>query len=231
MEGGPAAAIEAVIFDYGGVISTPPFAGVADFEQAQGYPQGSMLRMFLGVDSGRVVDPEAARRWHALETGALSLARFLEHLLARAPEHLDGEGFDVGAYLEFSMVAPFGIHWQMVHRARELRDTGYSTAVLTNNVAEWGPVWRSSFPVDDLFPVVVDSCEVGLRKPDPRIYLLTCERLSVTAARCVFLDDNIANVQAARGVGMSALLVGDDPRHALAELDALLDRGPDRSRS
>lgn len=225
MERRPSAAVEAVIFDYGGVISTPPFAGVADFERTQGYPPGSMLRMFLGVDSGQVVDAEAAKDWHALETGGLTLARFLEGLLARSPEHLDGEGFDVAAYLEFSMVAPFGVHWQMVHRARELRDTGYATAVLTNNVAEWGPVWRSTFPVDDLFPVVIDSCEVGLRKPDPRIYLLTCQALSVQPEACVFLDDNLANVQAARELGMSAVLVGDDPRQALAELDALLGPG------
>ena len=213
--------MEAVIFDYGGVISTPPFDGVAEFEMDQGYPAGSMLRLFLGVDDGNLLDASTASDWHNLETGQLTLAEYLERLVERAPSYLGGVPFDIEAYYRFSMEAPFGVHWMMVHRVRGLRETGYRTAILTNNVAEWRPVWRSTFPVDDLFHAVVDSSEVGMRKPDPAIYLLTCERLGVDPNRSVFLDDNLANVQAARSLGMHSILVGPDPRHALAELDAL----------
>lgn len=222
-------AIEAIIFDYGGVISTPPFSGIAEFELDQGYPTGSMLRLFLGVDGGESLDESAESDWHSLETGRLALAEYLERLVERAPGYLDGQPFDIEAYYRFSMEAPFGVHWMMVHRARSLRETGYRTAILTNNVAEWRPVWRSTFPVDDLFHAVVDSSEVGIRKPDPAIYLLTCERLGVDPKCSVFLDDNLANVEAARSLGMHTILVGPDPRHALAELDALLPPSGGRS--
>jgi epoxide hydrolase-like predicted phosphatase len=68
---------------------------------------------------------------------------------------------------------------------------------------------------------VVDSCEVGLRKPDPAIFLLTCERLGVSPQSAVFLDDTRRHVAAAREVGMRGIVVRD-PAEAIAELDAIL---------
>ena len=84
---------------------------------------------------------------------------------------------------------------------RELRGRGLRTALLTNNVREWEPLWRAKLPeIDELFEVVVDSAFVGLRKPDPAIYELTLERLGgVRAERCVFVDDLDVNCEAARG--------------------------------
>lgn len=217
--------IEAVIFDYGGVISTAPFRGIAEFEERQGYPTGSMLRMFLGEYNGERVDDSAAANWHLLETGKLQLADFLEQLVDRSPDHLDGRNFDLDAYAEFSMQAPFGVHWMMIHRVRELRANGYRLAVLTNNVVEWGPVWKATFPVAELFDHVVDSCEVGLRKPDPKIFHLTCDRLGVKPEASVFLDDSATNVNGAQAVGMRTVLVGDNPWAALEELDQHLAAG------
>jgi putative hydrolase of the HAD superfamily len=119
---------------------------------------------------------------------------------------------------------PLGIHWPVVHRIRRLRDEGLKVALLTNNVKEFGSAWRSTFPVDELFEIVVDSSEVGMRKPDPRIYRLTCERLGVAPAASVFVDDNRDNVEAARAVGIEAVHFGDEPLGPLAELDAILER-------
>jgi len=109
----------------------------------------------------------------------------------------------------------------MIHRVRELRADGYRTAILTNNIKEWGRYWKGSIPLD-LFDVVVDSCEVGLRKPDPAIFRLTCERLGVAPEAAVFLDDTRRHVESARQVGLHAILVAD-PLAALAELDAILE--------
>ena len=109
----------------------------------------------------------------------------------------------------------------MIHRVRELRVEGYRTAILTNNIKEWGPYWKSSIPLD-LFDLVVDSCEVGLRKPDPAIFRLTCDRLGVAPEAAVFLDDTRRHVESARTVGLHAILVAD-PLVALAELDAILE--------
>ena len=70
--------------------------------------------------------------------------------------------------------------------------------------------------------MLVDSSEVGVRKPDPAIYLLTSERLGVAPEGCAFLDDHPGNVAGAQAVGMAGILVGDDPWVALDELGRLL---------
>jgi putative hydrolase of the HAD superfamily len=95
---------------------------------------------------------------------------------------------------------------EMIAFLRELRDRGYRLAMLTNNVREWEPRWRAMLPVDELFEVVVDSGFVGMRKPDPAIYRLTCERLGVGPERCLFVDDVAVNCDAAAALGMTAVL-------------------------
>ena len=86
----------------------------------------------------------------------------------------------------------------VVHKIRELKDRGLRLGLLTNNVKEFGEHWRSMFPLDELFEVVVDSSHVGMRKPEREIYELTCSRMAITPAEAVFIDDNADNVMAAR---------------------------------
>jgi epoxide hydrolase-like predicted phosphatase len=233
--------IEAVIFDYGGVFSSPLFRGIGQFEADHGYPPGSVLELlfgdktYVGVE-GRVhgvaafdgappPDP-VTHDWHRMEIGQLTLDEWFAGVQERAPEIL-GQPIDMGSYLTFMAEMPVGVHWPVVHRARELRAAGMPIALLTNNVAEWGDHWRATFPVDELFEIVVDSSAVGMRKPDPRIYLLTCEQLDVAPDGCVFIDDNADNIAAARALGMETVHFGEDPFAAMAELDAILDaRGP-----
>jgi putative hydrolase of the HAD superfamily len=235
--------IEAVVFDYGGVISSPLFRGVGRFEVDMGYPPGSVLellfgeRAYIGVEGRMVLGdgppvtldtvPESAHSvthdWHRLEIGELTLAQYFAGVTERAPAVL-GQPIDFDAYRQFTANMPVGVHWPVVHRVRDLRDDGLKLALLTNNVKEWGDHWRNTFPIDELFGVVVDSSDVGMRKPDPRIYELTCRRLGVTADASVFVDDNTENVAAARRLGMEVVLFGDDPWAALAELDAILRR-------
>lgn len=189
--------IRAVVFDYAGVLGVAPFANTAAFE------------------------PGTVHDWHLLEVGQLDLASFMARTVERSPGYLGGATFDPLRYFEFMRQAPFGVHWMVVARARELHAAGYGTAILTNNVREWGDGWRATIPMD-VFDVVVDSSEVGLRKPDSAIYLLTCERLGVKPDEAVFLDDNERNCEGARAVGLHAILVGPDIWSALAVLDTLL---------
>jgi len=97
-------------------------------------------------------------------------------------------------------------------------------------VREFGDTWRSTFPVDELFPIVVDSSEVGMRKPDPAIYEHACARLGVAPDAAVFVDDVEENVTAAAGVGLETVHFGPDPRASLADLDAILARRGVRTR-
>lgn len=121
---------------------------------------------------------------------------------------------------DFNVFANAGAHWAVVQRVRELKASGYITAILTNNVREWA-AWRDVLPIDD-FDVVVDSCEVGLRKPDPAIWHLTLDRMGITAEETIFLDDHPRNVAAAAELGIKSLMVGSDIDVAMAELDELL---------
>ncbi len=214
-------AIEAVIFDYGGVLSTTPFAGIAEFERRMGYPEKSLAQLLFGKGASPEGPPDAApdHDWHLLETGRLTLDEFHERLVARSEAAL-GRPLDLGVYAQFLRELGVGVHWMMVHRGRGLRAEGYRTAILTNNIREWGRFWKGSIPLE-LFDVVVDSCEVGIRKPDPAIFRLTCERLGVAPEAAVFLDDTRRHVEAARQVGLQAILVAD-PLDALAELDNIL---------
>jgi epoxide hydrolase-like predicted phosphatase len=214
-------AIEAVIFDYGGVLSTTPFAGIAEYERKMGYPEKSLARLLFGRGAspqGPGVEPD--HDWHLLETGQLTLDEFHVRLVERSEAAL-GQPLDLGDYAQFLRELGVGVHWMMVHRVRELRAEGYRTAILTNNVKEWGRYWKGSIPID-LFDLIIDSCDVGLRKPDPAIYRLTCERLGVAPEAAVFLDDTRRHVEGARQVGLHAILVRD-PWAALAELDSILE--------
>jgi putative hydrolase of the HAD superfamily len=98
----------------------------------------------------------------------------------------------------------------MIELMRELRGSGLRMAMLTNNVREWEPLWRSMLPVDEIFEAVVDSGFVGCRKPEPRIYQITVERIGVPFERCLFVDDLEVNIGAAEELGMRAVRFQDN---------------------
>jgi putative hydrolase of the HAD superfamily len=215
------AGIEAVIFDYGGVLSTTPFAGIAEYERKMGYPERSLAQLLFGKGAspqGPTDEPD--HDWHLLETGRLTLDEFHVRLVERSEAAL-GQPLDLGDYAQFLRELGVGVHWMMVHRVRELRADGYRTAILTNNVKEWGNYWKRSIPLD-LFDLVVDSCDVGLRKPDPAIYELAAERLGLPPAACVFVDDLPGNLKPARALGMGTVVHRGDAAQTLAEVSELL---------
>jgi epoxide hydrolase-like predicted phosphatase len=240
--------ITTVVFDYGGVISSPLFVGIGDFEAAEGYAKGSLLRLlfgdvgYVGVE-GRAVadsmvadavtgDPDAVEAsgevtdepdWHLLEKGRIDFATYFDRITEKAPAVL-GKAIDLDAYGRFMRSSAPGVHWMVVHKIRDLQQRGLRLGLLTNNIKEFGDHWRATFPIDDLFEEVVDSSHVGMRKPDREIYALTCERMGIAPEDAVFVDDNRENVAAARAFGMEAVHFGVDPWAALAEIDAILDR-------
>jgi epoxide hydrolase-like predicted phosphatase len=120
------------------------------------------------------------------------------------------------------MMGRLTVNEVIVEKIRSLRSEGYLTALCTNNVKEGSKAWRERVPVDELFDAVVDSSEVGMRKPDPRIYGHTLELIGVAdPARAIFLDDHPGNVAGAERAGLVGLLVGD-PAEAVIALDRLL---------
>src|SRR4051812_34026940 len=239
----PDSPISTVIFDFGGVISSPLFVGIGDFEETEGYPKGSLLQLLFGDTSyigveGRAVaeaiadDPDAAEAagavgdepdWHLLEKGLIDVPTYFTRLSEKAPEFL-GREIDMDAYARFWRQTSPGVHWMVVHKIRELKDRGLRLGLLTNNVKEFGEHWRTMFPLDELFEEVVDSSHVGVRKPERGIYELTCTRMGITPEEAVFVDDNADNVAAARAYGMEVVHFQEDPWAALGALDAILER-------
>jgi putative hydrolase of the HAD superfamily len=234
--------ISTVIFDYGGVISSPLFVGIGAFEEAEGFAKGSLLELlfgethYIGVE-GRAVAAEAAADpdrleqegevrdepdWHLLEKGRIDVATYFERMVEKAPDVL-GKPLDMDAYGRFWRSTAPGVHWMVVHRMRDLKAQGLRVGLLTNNVKEFGEHWRATFPID-MCDDIVDSSHVGMRKPEREIYALACERLAIAPGEAVFVDDNADNVAAARAFGMETVHFGADPWVALGELDAILER-------
>ena len=110
---------------------------------------------------------------------------------------------------------------EMIDAARAVRAAGYRTAILTNNIKEWGS-WRTIWDADNLVDVVVDSCEVDMRKPNADIFELTVDQLGSPMERTLFLDDFPWNITGAEAVGLQTMHVTDPVAAAAALLDRLL---------
>jgi putative hydrolase of the HAD superfamily len=193
------AELDAAIFDLGGVLTTPVLDSFADVERELGVAPGALVRAFRE----HYTRPDGEADVHLLETGRMTEAEYYRRLGARLRE--------LGARFEMPE-DPLEVRrrlWGRIRRNDEMIEAArriarhYRVGLLTNNVREWGG-WRAFYPTE-VFHVIVDSSEVGMRKPHPAIYRLTCERLGVAPHRAAFVDDIEANVEGARAVGLVAI--------------------------
>ena len=221
--------IRAVSFDWGGVLTGPAVADVRTIESTLGYAHRQMVEWMFHTglppdEPGAVVEDDFA----LLEKNCITAGEFRDRVLARSADHLGAamnlETFNrIWALFEVDANIKV-VNWPMVHFARRLRAQGVRTAILTNQIVSWREFWRSSVPVEE-FDVVVDSCEVGLRKPEAEIMQLTCKLLGVQPQECVHLDDSKRNIAGAHAVGMEAILVDPlDPMAAIVATEELLMR-------
>jgi putative hydrolase of the HAD superfamily len=214
---GPAmSAIRAVVFDIGGVVQDSPLHAIARYERELGLPANAINRV--------VVDAGERGAWARLERGELTIQAF--YALFEADCRAGGVAID-GRQL-MARIAQAGVpRPSMLEAIRRIRAGGLLAAALTNNwIADApGPAAARAEPTRSRlathFDVFVESAVVGLRKPDPRIYALVCDRLGVAPPRVAFLDDIGRNLKPARELGMATIKV-DDPEQALRELSALL---------
>ncbi|HYL69677.1 MAG TPA: HAD family phosphatase [Candidatus Dormibacteraeota bacterium] len=191
---------DAAIFDLGGVMTEPLFRDRHDID-----PQYlNLVAFFLNDFRDHYHLPTGAHDLHLLETGQLSDDEFFDRMCNRYAE-AGNEPVDARVAQKIIFGRGMVASSAMADAVRQVRGGGYKTALLTNISRDGDAMWRSLIPVDDLFDVVVDSSRVGLRKPDPRIYELTCERLAVAPERCLFVDDLACNVEAAARLGMHVI--------------------------
>jgi putative hydrolase of the HAD superfamily len=191
--------ITTVISDFGGVLTTPLVQSFAAVQDETGIPFEELAKAM-----GRIEEADGKHPLYELETGHLTEVDFLAKL-GDALEPALGHRPELHRFREiyFEALHP---NPPMIDLMREVKEAGHRMGMLTNNVREWEPLWRSMLPVDEIFEAVVDSGFVGLRKPDPQIYELMLERLhGVPAEECLFVDDVDVNCTAARELGMSAV--------------------------
>ncbi len=207
-------AYSAVVFDLGGVVMPSPIDTFRDYEARVGLPHRFISEVVLaGGEDGA---------FSRLERGELTMDEFTDDFAAECAR----AGYTVDVAELFGEIhAGSEPRAEMVRAIAIIREVGIKAGALTNN---WKPdsngasSTRSAVgALAGVFDVVVESAVEGLRKPDPRIYELVCERLEVTPRETVFLDDLGANLKPARELGMTTIKV-TDPRSALIELEAVL---------
>src|SRR5262245_33349644 len=207
--------IRAVLFDFGGVYTTSPFGVFEEAASELGATPERVLDLVFGP-----YDRDTDHPWHRLERGEISLLAAREAIMALASDA--GLAFDPLVILA-RMGRHGGAREVVVAATRRLRARGLRTALVTNNAREFSQGWRAMIPIAELFDAVIDSSEVGMRKPDPAIFALALRELGdIVPEHAVFLDDFPGNIAAARRLGMHGVLVEADPTSALAELERLV---------
>ena len=204
-------AVEAVIWDFGGVFTTSPFEAFNRYEAAHGLPRDFIRRI-------NATDPDS-NAWALFERS-----------------EIDTAGFDV-KFLEESTAAGHGVRGRDVLpllsgdvrpamvEALALCKTRFKVGCITNNMVQGhGPSMSASregahraADIMAMFDAVIESSKAGVRKPDPRIYQMMCELLAVEPKACVYLDDLGVNCKPAAQLGMTAIKVTDETQ-ALDEL-------------
>jgi putative hydrolase of the HAD superfamily len=208
------AEVKAIISDFGGVLTTPLLDSFMAFQNETGISTED-----LGKAMQAIAEADGEHPLFELERGEITEAAFLERI-ADGLEPLLGHRPEMHRFKEIYFEA-LNPNPPMIELMRALKAEGLRMAMLTNNVREWEPLWRSMLPVDEIFELVVDSAFVGCRKPESKIYELTLERVGLPAEACLFVDDVAVNCEGARAVGLGAIHFRDNAQ-AIAEIRAAL---------
>ena len=206
-----------LVVDWGGVLTGDMRTAVQSWAESDGVP----LDIYVGIIRDWMGEPYGVEARlnpiHALERGEITVPDF-EARLAAALSERTGRVFEADGLLD-RLFDHFEHAADMSALVRRARRAGLSTGLLSNS-------WGNDYPRDgwdEMFDVVVISGEVGMRKPEPRIFEHTLALLGLRPEECVFVDDVRHNIDAAVGVGMVGVLHRSYEQTRL-ELEALFDR-------
>lgn len=196
--------IEAVIWDFGGVLTASPFEAFNRYEARNGLP-----RDFIRTVNAAAPDVNA---WARFERAEIDTAGFDRAFLA--------ESAALGHPVRGADILPLlsgEVRPAMALALRRCKQR-FKVGCITNNVVSSGEAASRVADIMALFDVVIESSKAGVRKPDPRIYRMMCEALGVAPHACVYLDDLGINCKPAAALGMTAIkFVSED--QVLADLD------------
>jgi putative hydrolase of the HAD superfamily len=190
--------IEAIVCDFGGVLTTPLIQSFMAFQDETG-----ISTEVLGKALQAAAEANGENPLFEMERGEITEVAFLAQLTDCLEPLLDHRP-EMHRFKEiyFEALEP---NPPMIELMRELKSEGHQMAMLTNNVREWEPLWRSMLPVDEIFETVVDSAFVGCRKPESKIYELTLQRIGRRPESCLFVDDVLVNCEGGRKAGLKAV--------------------------
>lgn len=201
--------IEAVIWDFGGVLTSSPFEAFARYEREKGLPKDIIRRTNAANHHDNA--------WAKFERAEIGIEEF-DALFAAESAALGAavSGRDVVGLLSGDLRP------DMVEALRRVK-ARFKTGCITNNLPanQIGSATGRSLYVADvmaLFDHVIESAKIGLRKPDPRIYAMMTDRLGIDPAHCIYLDDLGVNLKPARDMGMTTIKV-TDAASAIAALE------------
>jgi len=205
---------KAIIWDFGGVITSSPFEAFNDFEKKNDLP----LDLIRNINSE---NPDK-NAWAKFESNIVSIEEFDELFCQEAK----AKGYDVKGK-EIIKLLSGSIRDNMVKFLKELKGT-YKLGCITNNVKPLEKDIRedsnaaASKEAMLLFDHIIESSKVGIRKPNPEIYKMSCNALKVNPSDCIYLDDLGINLKPARKLGMTTIKV-IDPEEAIKEVRNLLE--------
>lgn len=204
------AEIRAVLWDFGGVITTSPFEAFARYERENGLP----VDFIRGLNAAN----HHENAWAKFERSQVPFDEFCD--LYEAEAVAAGHAIDARAVIG---CLSGDVRPEMVAALRAIKDGGFKQACLTNNFFRFdnAETTRTRSPIMDLFDVVVESSVIGIRKPEPRFYEIACEQLEISPSEGVMLDDLGVNLKPAREMGIRTIKVIDAPQ-ALGELADVL---------
>lgn len=202
-----AMAIDAVLFDAGGVLIVP-------IENAEFRVGGRTWKVEEAIGAVEETD-FYQRHWQAAFRGEIPE----EELWRGSAQEVEPEL--VRIYRTDEIRAQ--VNEEVLKLAQELKDTGLKIGLLSNNLPGWFEYWDSERNLRDVFDLVILSYETGLIKPDPEIYRLACRELGLSPEEVLFIDDGEKNVSAAQEVGLQGLIFGSNEvlRQDLKELKLL----------
>lgn len=203
---------QAVIWDFGGVFTSSPFEAFTRYERERGLPE-NLIRQINGANP-------LENAWARFERSEIDLDRFDEEFAkeARAMGH-HVPGKDIIALLAGDFRP------EMIAALKTIKE-GHKTGCITNNVPSNHSGSREgralyAREIMEMFDHVIELSKIGIRKPNPRIYEMMCEALSVEPEACIYLDDLGMNLKPAKAMGMTTIKVELGPQ-AIAELEKAL---------
>lgn len=204
--------VKAVLWDFGGVITSSPFEAFARYEAERALPVDTIRRI-----NATNPDSNAWARFERAEIDAAAFNALFADEAAAVGHHIPGA--DILGLLSGD------IRPAMVAAIDAIKAAGLKTGCITNNVptgqgagmARNEDKARQIAAIMARFDHVIESSKIGIRKPDPRIYLLMCDALGISPLHCIYLDDLGINCKPAAALGMYAIKVTEE-RQALADL-------------